>query len=140
ENSILILVSNSGNSVVPVEVALEAKRRGAKVIALTSVKYSQSLPVANPFNKKLYEVADVVIDNKMPPGDAVIEVEGTSRKVAPVSTIINSFILQSLVATIVDKMLSKGTMPAVWLSAHLPGAEETNKWIIEKYFEKIKPL
>ncbi|MGB9816405.1 MAG: SIS domain-containing protein, partial [Desulfurococcaceae archaeon] len=61
--------------------------------------------------KKLYEVVDVVIDNKVSEGDAVYELESLGAKVAPVSTIINSFILQLLNIRTVEKLLEKGLKP-----------------------------
>ncbi|MBS7607390.1 MAG: SIS domain-containing protein [Candidatus Bathyarchaeia archaeon] len=140
DGSALIIISNSGNRTVPVEAGMEAKRRGAKVIAITSKEYSRSLPAENPFGKKLYEVSDVTIDNKMPPGDAVIEIEGLPTKVAAISTIINSFILQSLTIATVNELLQEGVIPKIWMSAHLPGGEEANKAIIAEYFDRIKPL
>jgi uncharacterized phosphosugar-binding protein len=140
EGSVLIVVSNSGNRVLPVEAAVEAGSRGAKVIAVTSKEYSKSLPAENPYGKKLYEVADITIDNKMPPGDAVVDVEGLPVKVAPVSTIVNSFIMQSLVIATVDELIKSGVRPMIWMSAHLPGGEEANKRIMAEYFGRIKPL
>jgi uncharacterized phosphosugar-binding protein len=140
EGSVLIVISNSGNRPVPVEAGVEAKKKGAKVIAVTAKEYSKSLPIENPYGKKLYEVADVAIDNKMPPGDAAIEVIGLPTKIAPVSTIINSFILQSLVIVTIDELIREGVKPKIWISAHLPGGEETNRLIIAEFFEKIKPL
>ncbi|MEM2028233.1 MAG: SIS domain-containing protein [Candidatus Bathyarchaeia archaeon] len=140
EGETLIIVSNSGNRVLPVEAGIEARKRGVKVIAITSEEYSKSLPVENPYGKKLFEVADVSIDNKMPPGDAVINVEGLSAKIAPVSTIINSFILQSLVIATVDKLIKDGVKPRIWVSAHIPGGEEKNRAILAEYFRRIKPL
>ncbi|MCX8170935.1 MAG: SIS domain-containing protein [Candidatus Bathyarchaeota archaeon] len=140
EGDALIIISNSGNRVLPVEAGIEAKKRGVRVIAITSKEYSKYLPVENPYGRKLYEVADVSIDNKMPPGDAVINVEGLSTKIAPVSTIVNSFILQSLVIATVDNLIKDGFKPKIWTSTHIPGGEEKNREILEEYFKRIKPL
>ncbi len=140
EGDTVIVVSTSGVNIFPVEAALKAKEMGASTIAITSRKYSSQLEPRNPWRKHLYEVVDVAIDNKVPRGDAVLDIPGLNVKVASVSTILNSFIAGLLVARTVDILLSKGIKPPIWLSSHLPEAREHNKKLFEEYSHRIKLL
>jgi len=140
KGDVLIIVSNSGINAVPVDLALGAKERGATVVAITSVEFSKTSPARHPSGKKLYEVADIVIDNFVPPGDALLSVPGIKTKVAPVSTIINASILHSILSTAAKMLADEGVEPPVWLSANVPGGDEFNKRYIEKYRYRIKAL
>ena len=137
-NSTLIVVSRSGINNAPVEMAFEAKQRGLKVIAITSIKYSQSLRPNNTLGKRLYEIADVAIDDGVPEGEVAYEVDG--YKVAAISTILDSFIIHSIEILTISKLLARGIKPSIWISTHIPGARENNEKLREKYKSLIKYL
>jgi len=82
---VLILVSVSGRNAVPVEMAKIASERGIKIIGITSYEYTKNVGSRHPSGKKMYEFADVVLDNKVPKGDAMVEAEGFPVKFTPVS-------------------------------------------------------
>jgi len=146
KDDVIIIVNAYGINSVTIDATIESKKIGAKVIAITSPEFSKVVPpdypARHPSKKSLFELkeVDVVIDCHMPPGDAVVEIEGFSQKVAPVSTILNAFVLNSIVACTVENLVKKGLTPPVWMSANMPGGDEANKKYIEKYFERIKHL
>ncbi len=140
KDDVVVIVSTSGKNQFPVEMAAEAKNLGAKTIGITSVKYSETLKPKNTYGKRLFEVVDIVIDNHVPPGDATIGYEGFPMKTSPLSTIANTFIVNSIVAQTTQILLEKGVEPPIWLSAHLPGAMEHNLKLLEKYRGRIRLL
>lgn len=144
KNDAIIIVSVSGINAVPVEAAIEAKKIGAYVIALTSVEWSTAVPQdlvnkRNRYGKRLFELADIFIDNHVPFGDAVVKVGNFVKPVAPVSTVVNSFIVNLIVAKVAQNCADKGIDPPVWSSSNVPGGSEMDAPYVEKYrFSRIK--
>ena len=116
---VLMIISNSGRNAAPVEMAEEANKRSIPVIAITSLQHSKQTTSRLSSGKKLYQVADIVIDNMAPLGDATIKLEGLTQPVAPISNISALFIAHSICAQVVENMLQKGIEPPVFLSGNL---------------------
>ena len=62
------------------EMALEAKSKGAYVIAVTSKNHSDSVTSRHKSGKKLIDIADLVIDNCGVVGDCILQVPGLHEK------------------------------------------------------------
>src|SRR5690554_6248496 len=129
---LLIIVSNSGVNAVPVEFARQAKRDGLTVIALLSVAYARSI---RPDGEgSLLALADLVLDNHCPPGDAVSTLGPLS--IGPASTIAGAFILHQVMIRAAEQLGTRGQAPPVFKSANMPGAEAHNKALIERYSDR----
>lgn len=137
---VLLVISNSGINAVPVEMALEGRQRGLTVIALTSLRHSQTVTARHPNGKRLFELADIVLDNCGEPGDAVIAYPGFAGRVAPTSLLAGSYIINSLVCRVVELFLTHDLVPPVYLSANLPGGDEHNRALAAKYRGRIRGL
>jgi uncharacterized phosphosugar-binding protein len=73
-------------------------------------------------------------------GDAVVDIEGFSEKVASVSSITNVFTLELLVAETINLLVLRGIDPPVWKSANSVGGDEYNRKYYEKYVGLVKHL
>ena len=137
---VFIVMSQSGRNPGPVEAALYAKRKELQVVGVTSVSQSKEQTSRHSSGKRLYEIADIVIDTHVPSGDAAVELSKGQPKVAPISTIIGSSILQGIVAEVAGAIHKKGEVPPVWLSSNVDGGDDHNARMAEKYQSRILPF
>jgi uncharacterized phosphosugar-binding protein len=137
---VLMVTSNSGINAVPVEVALEGKSRGLTVVALTSLHHSQGVPSRHASGKRLFEIADIVLDNCGEPGDAAVRYEGFQGRVGPTSLLAGAYIINSLACRVVELFLAQGLTPPVYLSANVPGGDEHNRELEARYRGRISGL
>jgi len=144
EDDVLIITSIYGMNAATIDAALEAKGRNVTVIAITSVAHAKSTPpdfvARHPSRKNLYEIADVVIDNHVPPGDTIVSVDGVEQAVGAVSTILVSACVQWLVIETVKQCAAAGIEAPVWQSANVVGGDEKNARYMESYSSRIKAL
>jgi uncharacterized phosphosugar-binding protein len=137
KGDVLIVVSVSGRNAVPIEFAKIAKERGIKVIAVTGLKYSKSVKPRHPDGKNMYEYADVILDNKAVPGDAIMENEKMKQKFCPASGVTSIAVLHCMVAATVEELLSRGIEPPVFMAQNLDGGEEYNKKMLKENRDRI---
>lgn len=122
---VLFVGSVSGKAANVVELALQARAHGLTVIALTALSYSSKLVSEHPSGKRLFEVADLVLDNHAPYGDAMLEVDGLDYPICPASGIGAATVLWAVVAGIVEEMLARGLKPTVFPSVNRPDGKES---------------
>jgi uncharacterized phosphosugar-binding protein len=111
------VVSNSGRNALVVELALEAKRRGVAVIALTSLTHSAAV-APTPGLPKLPEIADYILDNAGVLGDASMAIAGLAEWVAPTSTIVGAALIHATWAEVAEALVARGHIPEIWGSAN----------------------
>ncbi len=144
KDDLLILINAYGINSALIDAALEAKRRGAKIIAVTSVEHASNTPpdhpARHPSKKNLFELADLVLDSKVVVGDAVVEIEGLNQRVAAMSTFANAFLLNSLVAETVKALVEEGIVPPIWMSGNETGGDEANEKLYDRFIGRIKKL
>ncbi len=130
-----LIYSNSGVNEVPVDMALEVKKRGLPLVGVTSYEHSGGTPSRHSSGKKLRDIADIAIDNCVPAGDAVVEVEGFPAPVGPVSTIAMAAITNLIKVGVAEKLAARGIHLPVIASAGKVGAEKSARMFDEAYDE-----
>ena len=118
-----IIFSNSGVNGVVIDVAQGAKARALPVIAVLSVAHSNASIARHSSGKRLIDLADVVIDNCTPVGDALVHVEGLEYPVAPGSTFAYALIVNALKALVAAELTRRGQPPLVLTSGALIGSQ-----------------
>lgn len=134
---VFVIGSNSGGNGSIVEMAQLVRDRGHKLIAVTSLQHSRTITSRHPSGKRLFELADVVIDNCAPYGDALLPLpEGGS--VCAVSSITSALAAQMMLAEVMARQLAAGVTPQVYISANVPGGDEHNDALEARYEGRIR--
>lgn len=134
----LIVISNSGRNAVPVEMCLEAKKKGCNVIVITSLKHSKSVASRHSSGLRIFEIADIVLDNHGQQGDASFYVKDYSVPTGPTSTFIGVLLIETIMVNVVELLIEKGIDPEVFRSSNLDGADQHNAVLFDKYHGYLK--
>ncbi len=136
---VFLIASNSGVNGSVVGLALRAQAEGHRVIAVTSLEHTTVAAPKHASGKRLAEVADVVIDNRAPYGDATLDL-GDGLGVGPVSSITAAYVGQLLTIGAAARIRAGGAVPPIYVSANVPGGDEHNDVLERRYGPRIQPL
>ncbi|RIX27800.1 sugar isomerase domain-containing protein [Amnibacterium setariae] len=131
-HDVVLIASNSGVNGSIIGFALAAKRAGNPVVAVTSFDHTGKVEPKHPSGQRLKDIADIAIDNLAPYGDAAITV-GADVPVGAVSSITAAFIAQVLTVGVAERFVAAGDTAPLYLSANIPGGDEHNVALEERY-------
>jgi uncharacterized phosphosugar-binding protein len=134
---IFVVASQSGINHSIVEFALLVTERGHRLIAITSAAHTARATPRHPSGKRLAEIADVVLDNGAPYGDALLPLPGGGT-VGAVSSITAALLGQSMIIEAVRQLQAAGEVPPIYLSANVPGGDEHNQSLESRYAGRIR--
>lgn len=144
EGDVLIIYHNIGTNPATIDAAMEAKERGAKIIAVSSSDWQKNTPMdyelRHPSKKNLFDLADICIEDYNPLGDTVVKLDGFDTPIGPISNMTDFYIVHRLEIECAKACLAMGIEPPFWRSANVPGGDEFNAKNLAKYNGRIKML
>lgn len=145
---VFVVASQSGINGSIVELATLVRERGHRLIAVTSVEHTGRVSPRHPSGRRLADLADVVLDNGAPYGDALLPVDGGASQDAPagsgparvcaVSSVTAVLLAQLLTAEVVRRFHLAGEVPPIYLSANVPGGDEHNLALESRYAGRLR--
>lgn len=134
-----VIVSNSGINAAVVEMAMLARSKAHPIIAITSRAHNASVATRDASGRSLAELADVVIDNGAPAGDATIDL-GDGLRIGAVSNLTGILIAQMIAEGITRRLQQSGVPVPVFVSANLPEGDAHNKALYAVYGTRVRPI
>lgn len=136
KGDIMIVISNSGRNALPIEMALLAKESDLPLIAITSMEQTLKYPSRHSSGLKLYEIADLVIDNRVPSGDGLLTIEGNLT--GAISSLAGIFAVNLIASEGMKIAAERGIKLPIYYSQNIDGY--SNESLYQKYEGRIKHL
>jgi uncharacterized phosphosugar-binding protein len=133
----LVIISLSGRNALPVEMALNARALGVKVIGVTSVAYAAETTSRHVSGTFLKDHCDLVLDSKIAVGDAELTLDTIPAPFAPASTVVTTALMQAVMATAAATLAERGIEPPLLRSGNVDGGHEWNGRVMREYGDRI---
>jgi uncharacterized phosphosugar-binding protein len=132
----MLVFSHGGLNAAPVEAAQYAKRRGAKVVTVSSLANAKVATRTHSTGQALSDAADIAIDNCVAPEDAQVDI-GRLEKVAAGSTMSVVFVAMALVAETGSRLAAQGYDLKTFVSPNVEGVEKDHNFrVFDEYARK----
>ncbi|MEV6672595.1 SIS domain-containing protein [Streptomyces sp. NPDC051162] len=134
---VLVVVSLSGRNSLPVEMAMNARALGLRVVGVTSLAYAEHTRSRHTSGTFLKDHCDLVIDSKIEIGDAELTADGIAAPFGPASTVVTSALMQAVVASAAGALAERGIDPPMLRSGNVDGGHEWNGRVMDEYGDRI---
>lgn len=131
------LFSHSGINNVNIDIAIESRKRGMKVIAFGSAAEARGKKSRHSSGKTIFEVADLVVDTCAPIGDSSVPLKNHRDKVGPVSTMAFVTCVWMTVTTVAEILADRGVKLFIHPS-HNVAEDTTAKQRVEEALAEYK--
>ncbi|MEW2165886.1 SIS domain-containing protein [Streptomyces sp. NPDC007084] len=134
---LLVIISLSGRNALPVEMAMNARALGVRVIGVTSVAYATETKSRHTSGTFLKDHCDIVLDSRIPVGDAELTLDRIEAPFAPASTVVTTALLQAVMATAAGSLAQRGIEPPLLRSGNVDGGHDWNSRVMTQYGDRI---
>ena len=131
------LFSHSGINNVNIDVAIEARKKGMKVVVFGSAAEAKGKQTRHSSGKTIFDLADIVVDTCAPIGDASVALKNHQDKVGPVSTMAFVTCVWMTVTTVAEILADRGVKLFIHPSHNVPG-DNTAKQRLEEALSEYK--
>jgi uncharacterized phosphosugar-binding protein len=133
----LVVFSHGGTNAAPIEAALYARARGLRVVTVSSLGNAAVARPSHSSGKRLSDLADVAIDNCVPPEDALVDV-GRPERLSAGSTMAAVCVAMALVAETGSRLVAGGHELSTFVSPNVPGVTPGhNQRVFETYARRL---
>lgn len=134
------IFSHSGINNVNIDVALESKKRGMKVIAYGSAAAAEGKKTRHSCGKTIFDIADLIVDSCAPLQDASVDLKNHRDKIGPVSTMALITTVWMTITTVAEILVERGEKLYIHPSHNVPGdttARERLTEALDMYKKRI---
>lgn len=134
------LFSHSGINNVNIDIAMESKKAGMKVIVMGSEKEFKNTKTRHSSGKQIFDIADIVIDSCVPAQDASVILKNHQDKIGPISTMAFVTCVWMTITTVAEILADRGVKLYIHPSHNVPGdttARERLTEALDEYKKRI---
>jgi uncharacterized phosphosugar-binding protein len=140
QRDVMWLFSHSGINNVNIDIALEAKRIGMKIVVFGSAGEFSGVKTRHSSGKQIFELADVVVDTCVPAQDASVPLKNHVDKIGPVSTMAFVTAVWMTICTVAEILADRGVKLYIHPSHNVPGDTTARQRLDEALAEYKKRI
>jgi len=134
---IMWLFSHSGINNVNIDIALEARNKGMKIIVFGAAAAAKGKKTRHSCGKTIFDLADVVVDTCAPLEDASVPLMNHQDKIGPVSTMAFVTCVWMTITTVAEILAGRGVKLFIHPSHNVPG-DSTAKQRLDEALAEYK--
>jgi len=137
KRDIMWIFSHSGINNVNIDIALEARKKGMKVIVFGSAEEAKGKKTRHSCGKTIFNLADIIVDTCVPLEDASVNLKNHRDKIGPVSTIAFTTCVWMTITSVAEILTDKGIKLYIHPSHNLPG-DDTARMRLDEALSEYK--